>query len=715
MPFSQVNPYAPFTRGQVPAEMFFGRVEMAISLQEPTGACIVYGGRQLGKSALLRHVEREFDYPEQMRHAAVIDIRYLEEPVDIWPMIRDRLKEMKLISNRIVTKNTDQIVGYVLEAMRHNPQLRLLLMFDEADSFLDADSEEGRFTTVTRLRGIMEETGNRFKVVFAGLHSVQRFQAQINQPLAHFGVPVCVGPLEPGAAQQLIREPLEILGYRVSQEQVLRILSYTNNHPMLIQLFCQTLVDQLKARPPSGMPPHEIERRRVDDAYLDPSFRNEIQVRFNLTLSLDLRYRAIALTLIDDQAMDRDSYSKDYAPSDIMSLGRNWWPQGFNPITNDYFRGLLDEMVGLGVLVRSTNGRYRIRSPNTARLIGSDSQIASSLEELRRADAPSPSDSDSYHTPQDEKGTRYGVLSNAQGRRLKYPGSGVGILFAAESMGLVDLPDELKRLTSREEAMFDEELDDQKTNGRQAQSRLSVELATHEDQRMFCYRRPRLDQPEELAGLVESALSDIQSRSVEAPWARVLFVLDPLSTKVWLDLAKERRRSLEDRCDAVVRIERWNGIAVGKRLMLQDRNPSPQAISAINESTGGWPLLIRELFDEYDWGDEDDPAQACSDIINELMDGDSALRNRFQESLGLDTKPVARALLDGLARLETDLGEAILPDFITADQIFESSDGYTEDDIESALEFLETLSIVHRDDHNSVIVDPVVRKAFSLP
>jgi hypothetical protein len=149
--------------------------------------------------------------------------------------------------------------------------------------------------------------------------------------------------------------------------------------------------------------------------------------------------------------------------------------------------------------------------------------------------------------------------------------------------------------------------------------------------------------------------------------------------------------------------------------MLQDRNPSPQAISAIHEGTGGWPLLVRELFDEYDWGDEDDPAQACNDISDELMDGDSALRNRFQESLGLDTKPVARALLDRLARLETDLGEAILPDFITADQIFESSDGYTEDDIGSALEFLEILSIVHRDDHNGVIVDPVVRKAFSLP
>jgi hypothetical protein len=413
--------------------------------------------------------------------------------------------------------------------------------------------------------------------------------------------------------------------------------------------------------------------------------------------------------------MDRDSYAKDYAPSDIMNLGRNWWPQGFNSIANDYFKGLLDEMVGLGVLVRTANGRYRLRSPNTARLLGLDSQIASSLEELQKVDAPSPSDSDSYHTPLDDRGTRYGVLSNAQGRRLKYAGSGVGILFAAESLGLVDLPDELKRFTEREEAMFYEAPDDLNMNGRRGQTRLSVALAAHEDQRIFCYCRPRLDHSEKLAGLVESALNDIQSRSDEDHWARVVFVLDPLSTKVWLDLPEDQRRSLEDRCEAVLPIERWNGIGIRKRLMLQERNPSPQPISAIQESTGGWPLLINVLFDEYDWGDEDDPAQACSDMTDELMDGDSALRIRFQESLGLDAKPVARVLLDRLARLENELGEAIPADFITADQIFEPSDGYPEDDIESALEFLEILSIVHRDDHNSVIVNPVVKRAFSLP
>jgi len=41
----------------------------------------------------------------------------------------------------------------------------------------------------------MEKTNRRFKVVFAGLHNVQRATKEQNHPLAHFGEPICIGPL----------------------------------------------------------------------------------------------------------------------------------------------------------------------------------------------------------------------------------------------------------------------------------------------------------------------------------------------------------------------------------------------------------------------------------------------------------------------------------------------------------------------------------------
>ena len=89
-----------------------------------------------------------------------------------------------------------------------------LVLLDEADHFLNADARKG-FQEVDRLRSLIQETGQRFRVVFTGLHDVQRFNNIVNQPLAHFGQNLLVGPLEAGPARQLVREPPRDIGLPV--------------------------------------------------------------------------------------------------------------------------------------------------------------------------------------------------------------------------------------------------------------------------------------------------------------------------------------------------------------------------------------------------------------------------------------------------------------------------------------------------------------------
>jgi len=60
LPFTTINPYTPFAGGEVPEEVFVGRAQERQAIESPTGSMFVYGGRQLGKSALLRGVERLF-------------------------------------------------------------------------------------------------------------------------------------------------------------------------------------------------------------------------------------------------------------------------------------------------------------------------------------------------------------------------------------------------------------------------------------------------------------------------------------------------------------------------------------------------------------------------------------------------------------------------------------------------------------------------------
>jgi hypothetical protein len=71
LPFTIYNPFV-HDGGPTADEMFFGRTKELRSILDPNGACVVYGGRQLGKSALLARAESLFSKPEEKRFAAKV-------------------------------------------------------------------------------------------------------------------------------------------------------------------------------------------------------------------------------------------------------------------------------------------------------------------------------------------------------------------------------------------------------------------------------------------------------------------------------------------------------------------------------------------------------------------------------------------------------------------------------------------------------------------
>ena len=380
LPYAALNPYTPFQAGNVPPEMYYGRDRMVRQLQNE-GSCIVFGGRQLGKSALLRQVEREFHQPDLERFAWVEDIKLIgdpltgEQPTQLWIKLRDSFKKHQLIKASINAEKPDNIIKHIQNAMATSPQRRVLVLFDEADHFLDADAR-GSFQVVNGLRTLMQDTRSRFRVVFTGLHDVQRFNNIANQPLAHFGQSLLVGPLEASPARQLVQEPLETLGYRFADETtVLKVLSYTNYHPGLIQYFCHELVRRLQGKMPSSGPPYEVKSEDVEAVYSSPSARQIIRERLDWTLALDPRYQCIAWAMIYEQKETRDSYVRSFSVNELLQLAQERWPQGFKEIDIEGLRGLLGEMVGLGILVRNLENQYLLRSPNLVRLMGTEEDI----------------------------------------------------------------------------------------------------------------------------------------------------------------------------------------------------------------------------------------------------------------------------------------------------------------------------------------------------
>lgn len=199
MPFSYSLPYDA-TAGLVPPEMFYGRGTELDAVRGINERCFIYGGRQLGKTALLKRAEQSFHVPHRGHYARWIDLRaggigVSVAPSEIWLTLYEKLKELERSGPKASRSGTRKKQGAetMIKAIRKflaaNADRRVLLLLDEADRFFEQDGRND-FEETRRLKQLMDDTQRRFKVVFAGLHNVLRMTERPNHPLAHFGEPI---------------------------------------------------------------------------------------------------------------------------------------------------------------------------------------------------------------------------------------------------------------------------------------------------------------------------------------------------------------------------------------------------------------------------------------------------------------------------------------------------------------------------------------------
>jgi hypothetical protein len=707
LPFSAVDPYTPFKAGDVPPEMYFGREDMERALRTPHGSCLVYGGRQLGKSALLRQAQRQFHQPEQERFAVVEDIKMIGDaqsgqPTDaVWRRILEGFVRLGLMKR--TTNKPDEIRRAVRDVMRQVPDRFVLMMLDEADNFLDADAADN-FRVVNELRNLMTVTDRRFKVVFAGLQNVQRFHGIPNQPLAHFGRPISVGPLEPKAAQALVREPFEALGFRFADKAaVLRILSYTNYHAGLIQIFCQELLRRLRAKLEDTEPPYLIQRSDVEGVYRSRDVRDCIRERFDWTLALNPSYQAVAWTMIADQMRDHDSYARPYSAAEIKRLAEAWWPQGFSSVGGDQLRGLLDEMCGLGVLVRDASGYYRLRSPNLVRLIGTETDIESRLLELSERTPEVKYDADSHHGQLDETGASYSPLTYMQERLLNPPKFGVGLIFASQALGLAELEPAVKRFIP---ADLPPEVQSEFAVISPAVTRAQEMDAWLRD---FVEARPRHERLivfQRITGGAAGALAWVRecvrfcrSRRSQKQWLRVIFLFDDTAAWHWLLLPAEERNAIEEQVDASVAVRRLNLPGVRQRLSQSNKMYSDEVCQAVQRATGGWPWLLDHLHKN---SRHDDPRSDAAALAQRLANPSDSLFLQWHTVVMPCSDHPALQVLRFISQEQAENGvprELITPEF---------GAGASQEECDAAVEFLLRMGLLDAHDQ-SLCVEAVVQ------
>ncbi|WP_225844916.1 hypothetical protein [Streptomyces sp. HPF1205] len=395
LPFSGVNPYIKEKRGRIGREMFYGRDAERKSILDPDGTQIIFGGRGLGKSALLNDAGDRFAEQQPTYHRPVyinLDHHNIGKgtalgPETIWNVLDAELTSLNVLPQKTrrqfqTADPFERVRSGIKEWLDSEAQHRLLILMDECDRFFEADAPH--CTQTRRLKGLCVETRGRLKVVFAGLHSVQRFtRLARNGPFSHLAqTPTVVGPLAPQFAADLLTLPMRALGFEFADvDLVNRVLGYCSYQPFLLQMFGSRLVEGMQRkrarREGSGLP-FSVEAEDVQAVESDPSLRADITAAFKDTLTLDDRYNVIA-NVLARHARDNGLEAR-LTDIELRDECSSWWPVGFRQLDSEGFRAYLQEMVGLGILAPNHDGRgWHLRGPNALRMIGTAQEVETRL------------------------------------------------------------------------------------------------------------------------------------------------------------------------------------------------------------------------------------------------------------------------------------------------------------------------------------------------
>lgn len=711
LPYSSVNPYTPFATGSVPPEMYFGREDRITGLLDPYGPSIVYGGRQLGKSALLRQAQQKYHDPERGQFAIYEDIRLVGNPfsekdyrTEIAERLVHALRQGGVLEPSRQTIDIAKLSDMLISQIK-SKRWRVILLIDEADMFLEADAGK-QFYVVTTLKRVMDQTDRMFKIVFAGLHHVQQFTRTSNQPLAHLGDSgaIKIGPLEPVPAIDLIEKPLRSLGYVFGKpgledtSLIAHILSYTNYHPGLLQLFGQSLVEHLNQKTRGHQqPPYSITRSDIEAVYRSSKVREIIKDRFNITLALDERYEAITLSLILEQWDEKNGFDRLFTSEELLKISREHWGAGFGEDIM-IFRGFLEEMCGLGVLssvsFENESPRYRLRSPNLVSLMGNESEILNRLDVISKSQPISQQRKlESYHASID---SYYSPLTYAQERMIMGSSSGVCLVFGAQSTQINNLAGTLRKTAE----MIGEWAEIKVSAKTESTLREQLKnLTKQNDKPMIAYR--------ELDGTFDEMVEEVKTAAIfcrhhHNKKIRVVFSLDALNAWKWFQLPPSRRIEVEQAyADVLVTLHRWDKLGI--RQLLEQHEPEIPAgdvnIRRIYEATGGWPNLMDQFID-FCRG-ETDPLPALEKLKGQLKD--ETFRRRFIADLGLYEQPHIKIFIEKILQ-ELDLNT------LNAEEGFDYLFGSDPLQNENTMEFLRRLSVVKTIPY--LHIEPVVAKLW---
>ena len=222
---TQISPYK-LGGGESNSSMFFGRREIISHVVgRGNNNYIVIGSRQIGKSSLLKAIEREYLKNQEKVH-------YIS--VGKGNLLRAMSRALGVKVNTL-----EELVAHIATLNE-----KVLFLLDEVDPFIKNERESG-YKVLDSFRKLSEEGSCNF--ILAGYWELYFYTMFDNQsPLKNFGEAIELGALDVEACREMITQPMEQLGLSFeSLDAINEIVERTGQRPNLIAIICNNIIKSL--------------------------------------------------------------------------------------------------------------------------------------------------------------------------------------------------------------------------------------------------------------------------------------------------------------------------------------------------------------------------------------------------------------------------------------------------------------------------------------
>ena len=367
-----------------------GRQKELDLIESPRGVNIVYGGRQLGKSALLRMAQKDINFNENGDRAVLVDIknrnyqqaaRHISEAmVDEGILAPEQVTEdwdtlARSIKNRICDPEHPSPTCFCCW-MRRTRSLRAAC--GGVQAFRLPEGDPGNRQRPVQVRGGRP----------AQCGAVQPGPGIAKQPRADpHGVPHR-HPLPCDGGPELLEVPLFYLGYRFKQDSatdtlVSTIFGTTNYFPGLLQLYCSKLIEAVQ-RDYAGYnetetPPYIVSEAHIKKALADKTLATQIREKFFITLKVDEDdyYYLIALLAAYHYHICKERPGFD--ANDLLGYASGFGISKLLSLRQEQIVALMEEMRELNILQQLSNGQYRFTRHSFCQMMGNIDEIEDAI------------------------------------------------------------------------------------------------------------------------------------------------------------------------------------------------------------------------------------------------------------------------------------------------------------------------------------------------